>query len=64
MGAEAIQKLAADFDVEAEADNLRDTIRNGKGQKKLRALKRLKVVAAFSSDAATRRWAWCSTASR
>ncbi|MGH3876586.1 MAG: DNA-directed RNA polymerase subunit beta' [Actinophytocola sp.] len=49
MGAEAIQKLAADFDVEAEADNLRDTIRNGKGQKKLRALKRLKVVAAFSS---------------
>ncbi|HEX6353913.1 DNA-directed RNA polymerase subunit beta' [Actinophytocola sp.] len=48
MGAEAIQKLAADFNVEAEADNLRDTIRNGKGQKKLRALKRLKVVAAFS----------------
>jgi DNA-directed RNA polymerase subunit beta' len=48
MGAEAIQKLAADFDVDAEADNLRDTIRNGKGQKKLRALKRLKVVAAFS----------------
>jgi len=49
MGAEAIQKLAADFDVEAEAENLRDTIRNGKGQKKLRALKRLKVVAAFSA---------------
>src|SRR5918999_1346507 len=48
MGAEAIQKLAADFDVEAEAESLRDTIRNGKGQKKLRALKRLKVVAAFS----------------
>jgi DNA-directed RNA polymerase subunit beta' len=48
MGAEAIQKLAADFDVDAEADNLRDTIRNGKGQKKLRALKRLKVVAAFA----------------
>ncbi|OLF16471.1 DNA-directed RNA polymerase subunit beta' [Actinophytocola xanthii] len=48
MGAEAIQRLAADFDVEAEAENLRDTIRNGKGQKKLRALKRLKVVAAFS----------------
>ena len=28
MGAEAIQKLAADFDVEAEADNLPDTIRH------------------------------------
>ncbi|TDQ05718.1 DNA-directed RNA polymerase subunit beta' [Labedaea rhizosphaerae] len=49
MGAEAIQSLARDFDVDAEAANLRDTIRNGKGQKKLRALKRLKVVAAFQS---------------
>src|SRR5437763_2459432 len=49
MGAEAIQKLATEFDVAAEADNLRDTIRNGKGQKKLRALKRLKVVAAFQA---------------
>ncbi|NIH82703.1 DNA-directed RNA polymerase subunit beta' [Amycolatopsis viridis] len=49
MGAEAIQKLATEFDVNAEADKLRDTIRNGKGQKKLRALKRLKVVAAFQA---------------
>ncbi|MCG8916193.1 DNA-directed RNA polymerase subunit beta' [Actinokineospora sp. PR83] len=49
MGAEAIQTLARDFDVDAEAVNLRDTIRNGKGQKKLRALKRLKVVAAFQA---------------
>ncbi|MBV8933187.1 MAG: DNA-directed RNA polymerase subunit beta' [Kutzneria sp.] len=47
MGAEAIQQLAKDFDVEAEAELLRETIRSGKGQKKLRALKRLKVVAAF-----------------
>ncbi|SDD46540.1 DNA-directed RNA polymerase subunit beta' [Actinokineospora iranica] len=49
MGAEAIQTLARDFDIDAEADSLRDTIRNGKGQKKLRALKRLKVVAAFQA---------------
>ena len=47
MGAEAIQKLLETFDIEAEAENLRETIRSGKGQKKLRALKRLKVVAAF-----------------
>ena len=47
MGAESIQQLAEDFDVDAEADFLRETIRSGKGQKKLRALKRLKVVAAF-----------------
>jgi DNA-directed RNA polymerase subunit beta' len=49
MGAEAIQQLLIDFDVNAEAEILRDTIRDGKGQKKLRALKRLKVVAAFQA---------------
>jgi DNA-directed RNA polymerase subunit beta' len=49
MGAEAIKTLAGNFDVDAEAENLRETIRSGKGQKKLRALKRLKVVAAFQS---------------
>ncbi|MFR9804208.1 DNA-directed RNA polymerase subunit beta' [Pseudonocardia sp. RS010] len=49
MGAEAIQKLLENFDIEAEAEKLREIIRSGKGQKKLRALKRLKVVAAFQS---------------
>jgi DNA-directed RNA polymerase subunit beta' len=47
MGAEALQRLLEHFDLDAEAESLRDTIRNGKGQKKVRALKRLKVVAAF-----------------
>jgi DNA-directed RNA polymerase subunit beta' len=47
MGAEALQRLLEGFDLEAEAESLRDTIRNGKGQKKARALKRLKVVSAF-----------------
>ena len=37
----------ASFDLDAEAQNLRETIRTGKGQKKARALKRLKVVSAF-----------------
>ena len=50
MGAEAIQKLIETFDIDAEADILRETIRSGKGQKKLRALKRLKVVAAFQTN--------------
>ncbi|WP_027500647.1 DNA-directed RNA polymerase subunit beta' [Rhodococcus sp. UNC363MFTsu5.1] len=49
MGAESIQKLMENFDIDAEAESLRETIRSGKGQKKLRALKRLKVVAAFQS---------------
>ncbi|WP_055482767.1 DNA-directed RNA polymerase subunit beta' [Sphaerimonospora mesophila] len=47
MGAQAIQERLSSFDLEAEAENLRETIRSGKGQKKARALKRLKVVAAF-----------------
>ncbi|SDQ82837.1 DNA-directed RNA polymerase subunit beta' [Thermostaphylospora chromogena] len=47
MGAQAIQERLATFDLNAEAEKLRETIRNGKGQKKARALKRLKVVSAF-----------------
>ena len=47
MGATAIQKRLESFDVEAEVESLRDTIANGKGQRKVRALKRLKVVDAF-----------------
>lgn len=47
MGAAAIQKRLETFDLEAEADKLREIIATGKGQKKTRALKRLKVVTAF-----------------
>jgi DNA-directed RNA polymerase subunit beta' len=47
MGAAAIQKRLESFDLEAESVILRDVVENGKGQKKTRALKRLKVVTAF-----------------
>lgn len=47
MGAEAIQKRLQDFDLDAEAVLLREIIATGKGQKKARALKRLKVVTNF-----------------
>ena len=47
MGATAIQKRLEDFDIEAEVESLRETIATGKGQRKVRALKRLKVVDAF-----------------
>jgi DNA-directed RNA polymerase subunit beta' len=47
MGAAAIQKRLETFDIDAEVEALRDVIANGKGQKKVRALKRLKVVDAF-----------------
>ncbi|QIN30307.1 DNA-directed RNA polymerase subunit beta' [Brevibacterium luteolum] len=49
MGAEAIQKRLQDFDLEGESDKLRELIKTGKGQRKTRALKRLKVVNAFLS---------------
>mgnify|MGYP001027671602 FL=1 len=47
MGAEAIQKRLQAFDLEAEAVDLHDQIANGKGQKKIRAIKRLRVVNSF-----------------
>jgi DNA-directed RNA polymerase subunit beta' len=47
MGAQAIQERLASFDLDSEAQSLRETIRTGKGQRKARALKRLKVVSAF-----------------
>lgn len=49
MGAEAIQKRLENFDMQAEAEMLQEIIQNGKGQRKTRALKRLKVVNAFLS---------------
>ena len=47
MGAAAIKARLETFDLEAESVKLKDIIINGKGQKKTRALKRLKVVNAF-----------------
>ncbi len=47
MGAEAVKHRLQDFDLAAESESLREIIKTGKGQKKTRALKRLKVVQAF-----------------
>ncbi|MFT8396434.1 DNA-directed RNA polymerase subunit beta' [Propionibacterium sp.] len=47
MGAEAVKHRLETFDLKAESERLRDIIQNGKGQRKTRALKRLKVVSAF-----------------
>ena len=44
-----MQRRLLDFDLDAEAVTLREIIATGKGQKKARALKRLKVVSAFRS---------------
>ena len=47
MGAAALQKRLDSFDLDAESELLREIIATGKGQKKTRALKRLRVVTAF-----------------
>ncbi|MDP4334126.1 DNA-directed RNA polymerase subunit beta' [Curtobacterium sp. A7_M15] len=47
MGAEAIKLRLEAFDLAAEAEALRLQIAEGKGQKKIRAIKRLRVVSSF-----------------
>ncbi len=47
MGAEAVRDLLDAMNLEEAAEELRDTIANGKGQKRAKAIKRLKVVDAF-----------------
>ncbi|MFC5338793.1 DNA-directed RNA polymerase subunit beta' [Leucobacter denitrificans] len=53
MGAEAIKKRLEGFDLEAEAETLHLQISEGKGQKKIRAIKRLKVVSSFLQTGAS-----------
>jgi len=53
MGAESIKRLLQDYDVEAEAEALRDQIENGKGTRRLKAIKRLKVVSNFAEGRST-----------
>jgi DNA-directed RNA polymerase subunit beta' len=48
MGAESIKDLLAALDLEGEEAHLREQIRTAKGQKRQRAIKRLKVVAPFT----------------
>jgi DNA-directed RNA polymerase subunit beta' len=56
MGAEAIRELLKDLDLDAEAALLRETIRTSKGQKQQRAIKRLKVVSAFTTSENRPEW--------
>ena len=46
-GAEAVRELLKRVDLEKEAEELRRVIREAKGQRQARAVKRLKVVSAF-----------------
>lgn len=56
MGAEAVKELLETFDLDKEEANLRLIIKTGKGQKKARAIKRLKVVAALRRSDNSPEW--------
>jgi DNA-directed RNA polymerase subunit beta' len=47
MGAETVRELLLNLELKTEAEELRETIRTSKGQKRNKATKRLKVVSAF-----------------
>jgi DNA-directed RNA polymerase subunit beta' len=47
MGAEAIKKLLQKIDLEKEAEELKAQLRDSKGQKKVRIIRRLEVIEAF-----------------
>ncbi len=47
MGAESIKELLASIDLSSESQELRQTIKTSTGQKRSRAVKRLKVMSAF-----------------
>ena len=53
MGAEAIRRRLEDFDLQSEADLLHEEIESGKGARKIRAIKRLKVVNSFLQTGAS-----------
>jgi len=51
IGAEAVQRVLIDFDLEGEAAKLREEIATNKGAKQTQAIKRLKVVQSFINSA-------------
>ena len=53
MGAEAIKRRLESFDLQTESEDLLLQIAEGKGQKKIRAIKRLKVVNSFLQTGAS-----------
>ena len=48
MGAEAVKDLISRLDMPAEEEFLKETIATSKGQRKAKAIKRLKVISAFN----------------
>ncbi|MBE6564893.1 MAG: DNA-directed RNA polymerase subunit beta' [Ruminococcaceae bacterium] len=56
MGAEAIQQLLREMDIEALSQQLHEELEKSSGQKKLRIIKRLEVVEAFRKSGNKPEW--------
>jgi len=56
MGAEAIQKLLAELDLEELSRTLREELNSSSGQKRVRAIRRLEVVEAFRKSGNKPEW--------
>ena len=56
IGAEALQRLLQDLDLEKEAEQLREEIANSKGQKRAKLIKRLRVIDNFIATGSQPDW--------
>ena len=56
IGAEALQVLLANLDLEVEAEKLREEITNSKGQKRAKLIKRLRVIDNFIATGSRPEW--------
>lgn len=56
IGAEALQRLLQDVDLELEAEKLREEIAQAKGQKRAKLIKRLRVIDNFIATGSSAAW--------
>ncbi len=56
IGAEALQRLLQDINLEEEAEKLREEIANSKGQKRAKLIKRLRVIDNFIATGSKPEW--------
>jgi len=56
IGAEALQRLLQDIDLEKEAEHLREEIATSKGQKRAKLIKRLRVIDNFIATGSSPDW--------
>ena len=56
IGAEAIQRLLEDLNLEEEAEKLREEVSNAKGQKRAKLIKRLRIIDHFIATGSSPDW--------